>query len=95
MISAEEVKKTFKTSNPEEKYPQFFADFEKSLKQAMHDGDRTFKVWTTSSIGRDEVRRGEILSYVRKHGYRAEITDIYNSRTGQKGGSYMLITIPE
>jgi hypothetical protein len=83
MMTAEEAKKYIKEFVPDNKIIN-------SVEYQIKSGDRHIQIWTTG-YSRDCAE--DCAKYFRKLGYNAQIVDIYNQRTGQKGGNYLKIDL--
>lgn len=84
MIIAEEAKKYTKAFEPEKCH---IDEIERQIKQ----GNRHIIVWTTGYI---RSYAEDLAKYCREHGYtNACIVDVYNQRTGQRGGNYLKIEL--
>jgi hypothetical protein len=84
MISAEEAKKFTKAYVPP-------TELVNSLEAQIKRGERHIQVWTTRWC-RDAAE--DFAKYCRSQGYtNAHIHDIYNIRTGQRGGNYLKIDL--
>jgi len=82
-MTAEEAKKHVK---------QFIPNNEilNSVESQIKRGERHIQVFTTRYI---RTYAEDCADYFRKLGYNARITDIYNRRTGQRGGNYLQIDL--
>ena len=83
MMTAEEAKKYIKEFVPND---EIINSFESQIKK----GNRHIQVYTTSYV---RSYAEDCAKYFRKLGYNAKITDIYNLRTGQRGGNYLQIDL--
>ena len=84
MITAEEAKKYTKAFEPLKSH---IDEIESQIKR----GERHIQVWTT---GYARSYSEDLAKYCREHGYtNAHIHDVYNQRTGQKGGNYLKIDL--
>ena len=84
MITAEEAKQYTKGYVP----PQKLVD---ELESQIKKGERHIWVWTT---GYFRSAAEDFAKYCRSQGYRnAQIVDIYNQRTGERGGNYLKIDL--
>ncbi len=84
MITAEEAKKYTKAFEP---YKCHIDEIENQIKQ----GRRLIQVWTTGYV---RSYSEELAKYCRENGYKnARIVDVYNQRTGQRGGNYLRIDL--
>lgn len=84
MITAEQAKQFTK---------EFFPDKEhiESIERQIKNGERHIQVWTTSYC---RSYAEDLAKYCREHGFsNARIVDVYNQRTGQRGGNYLQIDI--
>lgn len=88
MISAEEAKKFIKEFKPNEAAQREVLDV---IERQIKNGDRHPMAYTTSFC-RDYAE--DLAKYCRSIGYsNARIVDIYNQRTGQRGGNYLKIDL--
>ena len=83
MMTAEEAKKYIKEFVPND---EIINNVESQIKR----GERHIQVFTTGYV---RSYAEDCAKYFRKLGYDAKITDIYNIRTGQKGGNYLQIDL--
>ena len=83
MMTAEEAKKYIKEFVPND-------EIINSVESQIKRGERHVQVFTTR-YARNYAE--DCAKYFRKLGYDAKITDIYNLRTGQKGGNYLQIDL--
>ena len=84
MITAQEAKNYTKKFTPAK---ELVDDLEKQIKS----GSRHIMVWTTGYC-RDYSE--DFAAYCREHGFtNAHIHDVYNQRTGQRGGNYLKIDL--
>ena len=84
MITAEQAKQFTKAFEPNKCH---IDEIERQIKR----GDRHIRVWTTGYL---RSYSEELAKYCREHGYtNAHIEDIYNQRTGQRGGNYLAIDL--
>ena len=84
IISAEEAKKYTKAYVPP-------TELVNALEAQIKRGERHIQVWTTRWC-RDAAE--DFAKYCRSQGYtNAHIHDVYNQRTGQKGGNYLKIDL--
>ena len=83
MISAEEAKKYVKEFEP----PKDMVEY---VEAQIKKGERHIQYYTTRYC-RDYAE--DCAEYFRKLGYNAHIKDIYNMRTGQRGGNYLKIDL--
>ena len=83
MMTTEEAKKYIKEFVPND---EIINNVESQIKR----GERHIQVFTTGYV-RNYAE--DCAKYFRKLGYDAKITDIYNIRTGQKGGNYLQIDL--
>ena len=61
-----------------------------NVESQIKRGERHIQVFTTRYV---RSYAEDCAKYFRKLGYDAKITDIYNIRTGQKGGNYLQIDL--
>lgn len=83
MITAEEAKKYIKEFVPND-------EIINSVESQIKKGERHIRVYTTRYV---RTYAEDCAAYFRKLGYNARITDIYNLRTGQRGGNYLQIDL--
>lgn len=83
MITAEEAKKYVKEFVPND-------EIINSVESQIKKGERHIRVYTTRYV---RTYAEDCAAYFRKLGYNARITDIYNLRTGQRGGNYLQIDL--
>lgn len=84
MITAKEAKQFTKPFVPNKEH---IDEIERQIK----NGSRHIQVWTTCYV-RDYSE--DLAKYCREHGYtNACIKDVYNLRTGQRGGNYLSIDL--
>lgn len=84
MINAEQAKKYTKAFEPNKCHVD---EIERQIKR----GERHIQVWTTGYC-RDYAE--DLAEYCRQQGFtNARIVDIYNCRTGAKGGNYLAIDL--
>lgn len=83
MITAEEAKKYIKEFVPND-------EIINSIESQIKKGGRHIRVYTTRYV---RTYAEDCAAYFRKLGYNARITDIYNLRTGQRGGNYLQIDL--
>ena len=83
MMTAEEAKKYIKEFVPND-------EIINSVEYQIKNGDRHIQVWTTRYT-RDYAE--DCAEYFCKLGYNAQIVDVYNRRTGQRGGNYLKIDL--
>ena len=84
MISATEAKQFTKAFEPSQEHI-------KSIEAQIKRGERHITVFTTFYTNSYKY---DLVQYCKKHGYEnARIVDIYNNRTGQKGGNYLQIDL--
>lgn len=83
MMTAEEAKKYIKEFVPNN-------EIINSVESQIKRGERHIQVFTTGYV---RSYAEDCAKYFRKLGYDAKITDIYNLRTGQKGGNYLQIDL--
>jgi hypothetical protein len=84
MMTFEESQKFTKPFTPNK------CDIEKNEEQ-IKKGERHIKLYTTMY---HRSYAEDLAKYCREHGYKtAQIVDIYNQRTGAKGGNYLSIEL--
>ena len=83
MMTAEEAKKYIKEFIPNKEIID-------SVESQIKKGERHIQVFTTGYV---RSYAEDCAAYFRKLGYNARITDIYNQRTGQRGGNYLQIDL--
>lgn len=84
MISANEAASYIKPFEPNK---ELINEIEYQIKS----GERHIRVFTTSYV---RSYAEDLAKYCREHGYtNARIEDIYNVRTGAKGGNYLAIDL--
>ena len=83
MITAEQAKKYIKEFVPND-------EIINSVESQIKKGERHIRVYTTRYV---RTYAEDCAAYFRKLGYNARITDIYNLRTGQRGGNYLQIDL--
>jgi hypothetical protein len=83
MMTPEEAKKYIKEFVPND-------EIINSVESQIKKGERHVQVFTTK-YARSYAE--DCAKYFRKLGYNAQITDIYNRRTGQRGGNYLQIDL--
>ena len=84
MITADEARKYTKSFEP---CKEHIAEIERQIK----NGSRHIQVWTTRYC---RTYAEDLAKYCRVHGYtNARIEDVYNIRTGQRGGNYLAIDL--
>jgi hypothetical protein len=84
MITADEAKSYTKEFEPNKCH---IDEIERQIKR----GERHIQVWTTGYI---RSYAEDLAKYCRQHGYsNARIEDVYNRRTGQRGGNYLAIDL--
>jgi ATP-dependent RNA circularization protein (DNA/RNA ligase family) len=83
MMTAEEAKKYIKEFVPSD-------EIINSVESQIKRGERHVQVFTTRYT---RSYAEDCAKYFRKLGYDAKITDIYNLRTGQRGGNYLQIDL--
>lgn len=84
MITAEQAKEFTKPFEPNKCH---IDEIESQIKR----GERHIQVWTTRYC-RDYAE--DLAKYCREQGFsNARIVDIYNNRTGQRGGNYLQIDL--
>lgn len=81
MMTAEEAKKYIKAFEPNKEILD-------EVECQIRSGERHIRVYTTRYI---RSYAEDCAEYFRKLGYNARIEDIYNLRTGQRGGNYLQI----
>ena len=88
MISANEAKRYIKAFEPSERAKKEVLDV---IERQIKNGERHPRAYTTSFC-RDYAE--DLAKYCRSLGYtNARIQDIYNMRTGQRGGNYLIIDL--
>jgi len=88
MITAEEAKKYVNAFVPSEKAKKEVLDV---IERQIKRGERHPTAYTTSFI---RSYAEDLAAYCRSLGYsNARIVDIYNKRTGQRGGNYLIIDL--
>lgn len=84
MMSADEAKKYTKEFEPLKCHID-------SIESQIKSGSKHIQVWTT---GYARTYAEDLAEYCRKLGYTtAYIKDVYNIRTGQRGGNYLSIDL--
>ena len=83
MITPEEAKKYIKEFVPNN-------EIINSVESQIKRGERHIQVWTTR-YARNYAE--DCADYFCKLGYDAYIKDVYNIRTGQRGGNYLQIDL--
>ena len=84
MITAEQAKAYTKPYNP----PQDLVD---ELEKKIKSGERHISIFTTRYV---RSCAEDFAQYCREHGFtNARIVDVYNQRTGQRGGNYLQIDL--
>lgn len=84
MITAEEAKAYTKKFEPNKSH---IDEIERQIK----NGERHVRVYTTGYV---RSYSEDLAKYCREQGYHnARIEDIYNRRTGQRGGNYLAIDL--
>jgi len=84
MITAEQAKQFTKPFVPNKEH---IDEIERQIK----NGARHIQVWTTRYC---RSYAEDLAKYCREHGYtNARIKDVYNLRTGQRGGNYLSIDL--
>ena len=84
MITAEQAKQFTKEFKPNQ-------DLVNEVERQIKNGERHIHVYTTRYC-RDYAE--DFAKYCRSLGYtNARIEDIYNMRTGQRGGNYLIIDL--
>lgn len=83
MMTAEEAKKYIKPFEPNK---EILDEVESQIRR----GERHIRVYTTRYF---RSYAEDCAEYFRKLGYNAQIKDIYNMRTGQRGGNYLQIDL--
>lgn len=82
-MTAEEAKKYVKEFTPNK-------DIIEQVENQIKRGERHIHVYTTRYV---RSYAEDCAAYFRKLGYNARITDIYNLRTGARGGNYLQIEL--
>ena len=84
MITAEQAKEYTKAFEPNKCHVD-------EIESQSKRGEKHIQVWTTGYC-RDYAE--DLAQYCREHGFdNARIVDIYNRRTGQRGGNYLAIDL--
>lgn len=84
MITAEQAKQYTKKFEPNKCH---IDEIEKQIKS----GSRHIHVWTTSYV---RSYAEDLAKYCREQGFtNARIEDVYNRRTGERGGNYLAIDL--
>ena len=84
MITAEQAKQFTKEFTPNQ-------ELVNELESQVKRGERHIRVFTTRYI---RSYAEDFAEYCRQHGFKnARIEDIYNRRTGQRGGNYLAIDL--
>lgn len=84
MINAEQAKQYTKAFEPNKEHVD---DIERQIKK----GSRHIQVWTTGYL---RSYAEDLAKYCREQGFtNARIEDVYNRRTGQRGGNYLAIDL--
>jgi len=83
MITAEEAKQYVKKFEPSQEILDY-------VEGEIKSGNRHIQYWTTR-LRRDYSE--DVAQYFRDLGYNAQIKDVYNLRTGQRGGNYLKIDL--
>lgn len=83
MMTAEEAKKYIKEFVPS-------SDIINDVESQIKKGERHIQVFTTNLV---RSYAEDCAKYFRNLGYNARITDIYNQRTGERGGNYLQIDL--
>ena len=83
MMTPKEAKKYIKEFIPND-------DIINEVESQIKKGERHVRVFTTHYV---RTYAEDCAEYFRKLGYNAQITDIYNRRTGQRGGNYLQIDL--
>jgi hypothetical protein len=84
MMNAEEAKKYTKPFEPNKEHVE-------AIERQIKNGVKHIQVWTTHYWRPYAV---DLAEYCRKQGFKnARIVDVYNQRTGQKGGNYLAIDL--
>ena len=84
MITAEQAKEYTKAFEPNKCHVD-------KIESQIKRGEKHIQVWTTGYC-RDYAE--DLAQYCREHGFdNARIVDIYNRRTGQRGGNYLAIDL--
>jgi hypothetical protein len=88
MMTAQEAKAYMKEFVPNEKAQKEVLDV---IESKIKKGDRHPSAYTTSFV---RSYAEDLAKYCRSLGYKtARIEDIYNLRTGQRGGNYLIIDL--
>ena len=84
MINAEQAKKFTKAFEPNKEHVD-------AIEHQIKCGSRHIQVWTTRYC-RNYAE--DLAKYCREQGFtNARIVDVYNQRTGQRGGNYLAIDL--
>jgi len=84
MITAEQAKEYTKAFEPNKCHID-------AIERQIKNGERHIQVWTT---GYARSYSEDLAEYCRQHGYKnARIEDVYNRRTGERGGNYLAIDL--
>ena len=84
MITAEQAKEYVKPFEPNKEHID-------SIERQIKNGERHIRVYTTSYC---RSYSEDLAKYCREHGFtNARIEDIYNLRTGERGGNYLAIDL--
>ena len=84
MMNAEEARKYTKEFEPNKCHVD-------EIEYQIKKGNKHIQVWTT---GYCRSYAEDLAEYCRKKGFRnARIEDVYNRRTGQRGGNYLAIDL--
>lgn len=87
-MNAEEAKAYIKPFTPSETAQREVLDV---IERQIKEGNRHPKAFTTSFV---RSYAEDLAKYCRSLGYsNARIVDIYNQRTGQRGGNYLTIDL--
>lgn len=79
-----------------EQAKQYVGKFEPSqrilnyVESEIKKGVRHIQYWTTGLV---RTYSEDVAKYFRDLGYDAQIKDVYNIRTGQRGGNYLMINL--
>lgn len=82
-MTAEEAKRYVKKFEPNKEILD-------SIESQIKAGERHIQFWTTSYV---RSYAEDVAQYFRDLGYSARIKDVYNMRTGQRGGNYLQIDL--
>ena len=84
MITAEQAKEYVKAFEPNKEHID-------AIESQIKRGERHIRVYTTRYC---RSYAEDLAKYCREHGFtNARIEDIYNLRTGQRGGNYLAIDL--